>query len=147
MSVVRVLATCLVLTLSFQVFAEDKSNLELVSPADADAEVFILSPTHNQIVSSPLKVVFGASNVTIASAGDNQPNSGHHHLLINITDLPDLSMPLPATEQIIHFGKGQTETEIELPPGTHTLQLLLGNYLHIPHQKPLISDRITVVVE
>lgn len=120
---------------------------ELITAAADTAEVRILSPENNQVVSSPLTVVFGANNVTIAPAGDNRPNSGHHHLLIDIEDLPDLSKPLPATDQIIHFGKGQTETVLELAPGTHTLQLLLGNYLHIPHSKPVISEKITITVK
>ena len=144
----RVLATYLILI--FPVFAvaeEAAPPVQLSSPAADNAEVFILSPKHNQVVSSPLTVEFGAANISIAPAGDHQPNSGHHHLLIDIKELPDLSMPLPATDQIVHFGKGQTQTVIELAPGAHTLQLLLGNYLHIPHTEPVISETIRVIVE
>ena len=83
----------------------------------------------------------------VAAAGTNIENSGHHHLLIDMDELPDLSTPLPATEQLVHFGKGQTETQIELSAGTHTLQLLLGNYLHIPHDAPVISKKITITVQ
>lgn len=144
---IRILATYLVLTFFSYAYAQDQASHGLISSANPEAEVYILSPKHNQIVSSPVKVVFGASNVNIVAAGDNQPNSGHHHLLVDLTELPDLSMPLPATEQIIHFGNAQSDTEIELAPGTHTLQLLLGDYLHIPHQKPLISEKITIIVE
>ncbi|MGB1158708.1 MAG: DUF4399 domain-containing protein [Porticoccaceae bacterium] len=129
------------------VSSDIKHTAELITTAADGAEVRILSPENNQVVSSPLTVVFGANNVTISPAGDNQPNSGHHHLLIDIAELPDLSAPLPATEQIIHFGKGQTETVLELAPGTHTLQLLLGNYLHIPHSKPIMSEKITITVK
>ena len=142
---IRSLAPYLILISSFYTYAEDQQGL--ISSADPQAEVYILSPKHNQIVSSPVKVVFGASKVNIVPAGDDQPNSGHHHLLIDLIELPDLSIPLPATEKIIHFGKGQSDTEIELAPGTHTLQLLLGNYLHIAHQKPLLSEKITIIVE
>ena len=142
------LLTYLVITLPMTAVASDiEHTAELVTAAADDAEVRILSPEDNQVVSSPLTVVFDANNVTIAPAGDNQPNSGHHHLLIDIAELPDLSKPLPATDQIIHFGKGQTETVLQLTPGTHTLQLLLGNYLHIPHSKPVISEKITITVQ
>lgn len=127
--------------------SEIDHRAEFITAAADGAEVSILSPENNQVVSSPFIVVFGAENVTISPAGDNQPNSGHHHLLIDIADLPDLSKPLPATDQIIHFGKGQTETVLALAPGTHTLQLLLGNYLHIPHSKPVISEKITITVK
>lgn len=143
----KLLITFFGLVLSFNVFAQDKSVSELISVAADNAEVSILSPQDNQVVSSPLKVIFGASNVSIVAAGDNQPNSGHHHLLIDLAELPDLSMPLPASDQVIHFGKGQTETVIDLAPGTHTLQLLLGNYLHIPHSKPILSEKITITVK
>jgi len=144
----RVLATYLVLIFPlFAVGAEPAPPVQLSSSAADNAEVFILYPKDNQVLSSPVTVEFGAANISIAPAGDNQPNSGHHHLLIDITELPDLSMPLPATDQIVHFGKGQTQTVIELVPGAHTLQLLLGNYLHIPHTEPVISEKITVIVE
>lgn len=142
------LLTCLIIILPMAAVSSDiKHTAELITTAADGAEVRILSPENNQVVSSPLTVVFGANNVTISPAGDNQPNSGHHHLLIDIAELPDLSAPLPATEQIIHFGKGQTETVLELAPGTHTLQLLLGNYLHIPHSKPIMSEKITITVK
>lgn len=142
------LLTCLIIILPMAAVSSDiKHTAELITTAADGAEVRILSPENNQVVSSPLTVVFGANNVTISPAGDNQPNSGHHHLLIDIAELPDLSAPLPATEQIIHFGKGQTETVLQLAPGTHTLQLLLGNYLHIPHSKPIMSEKITITVK
>ncbi len=119
----------------------------LMSDAADNARVFFVEPKHESVVTSPVTVKFGIENMLIAAAGDNQPNSGHHHLLINVSDLPDMTKPLPATDQIIHFGKAQTETTIDLPPGQHTLQLVLGNYLHIPHTEPVISERITITVE
>jgi hypothetical protein len=82
----------------------------------------------------------------VVKAGNNQPDSGHHHLLID-TGLPDLGLPVPADEHHVHFGDGSTDTEISLPPGEHTLQMLLGDYLHIPHQPPLVSAAITITVE
>ena len=119
----------------------------LISRAPENAQVFIMQPGDGTTVSSPLTVKFGISNMVVAPAGDNTPNSGHHHLLIDLKELPDLTLPLPANEQIIHFGRGQTAAAINLEPGTHTLQLLLGNYLHIPHDKPVLSKKITVTVE
>jgi len=119
----------------------------LISSAPEGADVFILEPGHGTTVSSPVTVKFGITNMIVAKAGDNQPNSGHHHLLIDLEELPAMDSPLPATDQIIHFGGAQTETVVELEPGEHTLQLLLGNYLHIPHDQPVLSKRITITVE
>lgn len=119
----------------------------LISTAADGAEVFFISPTNGSTVSSPITIQFGIKNMQVAKAGDNTEFSGHHHLLINLEKLPDMSAPLPATDQIVHFGGGQTQTTIELEPGTHRLRLLLGNYLHIPHDKPILSEEITLIVE
>ncbi len=83
----------------------------------------------------------------IAPAGVNHPNTGHHHLLVDVAQPPDLNAALPVTENIRHFGAGQTEAELTLPPGKHTLQLVLGDYLHIPHDKPVVSEKITITVK
>lgn len=112
-----------------------------------DAKVFIVSPADGDTVPSTFTVKFGAENVDIVPAGITQANSGHHHLLIDTEELPDLTKPLPTTDQILHFGKAQTETEITLEPGTHTLQLVLGNFAHVPHKTPVISEKITVTVK
>ena len=82
----------------------------------------------------------------VAPAGVQQQNTGHHHLLIDVTEQPPGNLPLPANDNIVHFGGGQTETTIELAPGTHTLQLVLGDHLHIPHDPPVQSERITITV-
>ena len=119
----------------------------LISTSPEGAAVFIMEPGDGMTVSSPVTIKFGITNMQVAPAGENIENSGHHHLLINVDELPDMSLPLPATDQIIHFGAGQTETTMEFKPGTYTLQLLLGNYLHIPHDKPVISKKITITVE
>jgi hypothetical protein len=119
----------------------------LISSAPANASVSILEPIDGAVLSSPISIKFGITNMQVAPAGTNVENSGHHHLLIDMDELPDLSLPLPATEQLVHFGKGQTQTQIELSAGTHTLQLLLGNYLHIPHDVPVISEKITITVQ
>lgn len=107
--------------------------------------VYIISPTDGAVVSSPLTVSFGIDGYAVAPAGTYEANTGHHHLLID-TGLPPLNQPIPADAQHVHFGKGQTETTLELAPGPHTLQLLLGDGNHVPHQPPLTSDIITVTV-
>ncbi len=118
-----------------------------MSAAPANAEVYFVQPSDGDTVQSPVKVVFGLRNMGVAPAGMDKEGTGHHHLLID-TDVPsDLSQPLPATDQVKHFGGGQTETEIMLPPGEHTLQLLLGNYAHVPHSDPVMSEKITITVE
>jgi hypothetical protein len=83
----------------------------------------------------------------VAPAGIIVEQTGHHHLLIDQSVLPDLTQPLPASEHIVHFGRGQTETDIRLKPGPHTLQLILGNHYHIPHDPPVISQKVHIVVE
>jgi hypothetical protein len=116
-------------------------------PAPAGAEVYIVSPADGAKVKSPVTVVFGLKGMGVAPAGIKFDNTGHHHLLID-SELPaDLSQPLAANEKSVHFGKGQTETSVTLPPGKHTLQLVLGDSLHIPHDPPVVSRKITIVVE
>ena len=83
----------------------------------------------------------------LAPAGTEQSNTGHHHLLIDQSELPNLQASLPSTEQIRHFGKAQTQTELTLSPGKHTLRLVLGNYAHVPHDNPVISEPITITVQ
>lgn len=119
----------------------------MVREAPANAEVYFIQPADGDTVSQKVKVVFGLRNMGVAPAGVDRPNTGHHHLLIDTDTLPDLTKPLPATDQVKHFGGGQTETEITLSPGTHTLQLVLGNYAHMPHHKPVMSKKITITVK
>jgi len=119
---------------------------ELVSSSPEGASVYFIAPANGERVEALLTLKFGLEGMDVAPAGTDTPNSGHHHLLIDLDELPDLTKPLPANDQLQHFGKGQTQTEITLPPGTHTLQLLLGNYLHIPHQPPVLSEKITIIV-
>ena len=111
------------------------------------AEVYIISPKDGATVHSPVLVQFGLKGMGVAPAGVKFENTGHHHLLID-TDAPaDAAAPLPATDKIVHFGKGQTETTLTtLTPGKHTLQLLLGDQNHIPHNPPVISKKITITV-
>jgi hypothetical protein len=118
------------------------------TPSPAGAEVYIISPKDGATVHNPVLVQFGLKKVMgVAPAGVKFDNTGHHHLLID-TDAPsDPSTPLPATDKIVHFGKGQTETTLNLAPGKHTLQLLLADANHIPHSPPVISKKITITVE
>jgi hypothetical protein len=116
------------------------------SASPAGASVAILSPRNGDIVTSPVKVVFGLEGMTVAPAGDPTPNSGHHHLLVDVP-LPDLGVPIPKDDQHLHFGQAQTEAEITLAPGQHTLQLLLGDTNHVPHDPPLFSTPITITVQ
>jgi len=108
---------------------------------------YIVSPADGAVVSSPVTVVFGLSGgYGVAPAGVVKDNTGHHHLLID-TGLPDLDKPIPKDEHHVHFGGGQTETTIELAPGKHTLQLLLGDFAHVPQKPPITSPPITITVE
>jgi hypothetical protein len=116
------------------------------SASAEDARVFFISPADGDTVNSPIRVVFGTEGMAVVPAGNDTPHSGHHHLLID-TELPELGLPIPKDEHHVHFGDGSTETEIMLEPGEHTLQLLLGDHLHIPHDPPLNSGRIKVTVK
>jgi hypothetical protein len=114
-------------------------------PSPAGAVVYIIAPTNLETLASPARVVFGLKGAGVAPAGIDLPNTGHHHLLVDTT-LTEFGQPIPADAKHIHFGLGQTETTIELPTGRHTLQLVLGDQLHVPHDPPLVSDVVTIVV-
>lgn len=119
----------------------------LVSVSPAGAEVYFISPVDGESVASTFVVRFGLKGMGVAPAGADLPSTGHHHLLIDQAGVPSNALPLPKTEQILHFGGGQTEASETLAPGKHTLQLVLGNHLHIPHNPPVISKVITVTVK
>ena len=114
--------------------------------APADAYVYIGWPRDGAVIHSmPFKVWFGTRNFGVAPAGTNVPNTGHHHLLVDVP-LPPMDEPIPSDAHHLHFGLGQTETIIDLPPGTHTLQLLMADGKHVPHDPPVMSKRITIRV-
>ena len=115
--------------------------------SNSSAKVFIISPENNSTVTNPVKIVFGASGMKIVPAGVNENFSGHHHLLIDVKELPDLSKPIPSDKNYLHFGKGQKSAEIQLEKGVHTLQLLLGDHMHIPHADPIYSEKIIITVK
>ena len=114
--------------------------------APAGAKVYIISPKNGETVKGTFTVLFGLAGMGVAPAGMQMENTGHHHLLID-TDIPaSLGLPLPANDNIRHFGKGQTEASITLPPGKHTLQLVLGDHLHVPFLPVVASPKITITV-
>ena len=116
------------------------------TPAPPDAYLYIGWPNDGEVIrGGRFKVWFGLRNMGVAPAEVARPNTGHHHLLVD-TDLPPMDEPIPNDRNHLHFGAGQTETIVELPPGEHTLQLLLGDAKHIPHNPPVYSERITITV-
>lgn len=116
--------------------------------APPNAVVYFISPKDGDTVSSPFKVQFGLSGMGVAPAGVDKPNTGHHHLIIDVTLSPaELKEPIASDTKHVHFGGGQTETMVTLPPGKHTLQLVLGDWSHIPFDPPIMSPVITVTVK
>ena len=126
-------------------FAPIQSYTE--SYSDKNKRLFFITPSNGEEVTNPVTIRFGIVGMEIVPAGKDKPMSGQHHLLINVEKLPNMKSPIPADKNHLHFGKGQTETQLNLPSGRHTLQLLLGNYMHVPHEKPLISDKIEIIVK
>lgn len=109
-------------------------------------KVYFIAPADGAKVSNPVKVVFGLSGMGVAPAGVTQEKTGHHHVLIN-TELANPKAPIPKDDKHIHFGGGQTEASITLPPGKHTLQLVLGDFAHVPHSPPVQSEKIAIEVK
>ncbi len=124
--------------------AAEKFNLP--TPAPAGAKAYLIAPADGATVSSPVKVVFGLSGAGVAPAGTQKDGTGHHHLLIDDPTV-DLTVPLPANDQIKHFGNGQTETMLDLKPGKHTLQLIYADWKHQPFNPSVASDKITITVK
>ena len=116
--------------------------------APAGAEVYFIAPQNGAKLHSPVTIKFGLKGMGIAPAGVKFDNTGHHHLLVD-TDFSELKLdaPMPATDKILHFGKGQTETTLTLPPGKHTLELLFADYVHLSFDPPLHSKKITITVK
>lgn len=115
------------------------------STSSEEAVVYIISPVDGAVVHSPVVVRFGLKGMGVAPAGTDRENTGHHHLLVDGKYMPDMSTAMGANVQ--HFGGGQTETSIELRPGEHTLQLIMGDKYHIPHSPPVVSEKITITVK
>ena len=134
--------------------AQGDGSLEPATPslkggpteAPVDAFAYIIWPQNGEVIpGGDFVVLFGLHGMGTAPAGVDKPHTGHHHLLID-TDLPPLDQPIPATDNFVHFGRGQTEHHLVLPKGEHTLQLLLGDANHLPHTPPVMSERITITV-
>lgn len=124
--------------------AEAKLSLPQAAPAGAKAS--IVSPLDGATVTSPVHVQFGLTGMGVAPAGVNQANTGHFHLLIDSPQI-DMTKPIPGNSQVIHYGGGQIEANVKLSPGTHTLQLLMGDWKHLPQQPAILSDKITITVK
>lgn len=124
------------------------------TPAPDDARVYFVNLADGDTVSSPVTVIFGLEGMGVAPAGTEKENTGHHHILLNRPPLgegpegaDEFTFGLPADENHIHFGGGQTQVTLDLPAGEHTMQLVLGDLNHIPHADPVVSDVITITVE
>jgi hypothetical protein len=118
------------------------------TPSPEGARAYIVNLNDGDTVTSPVTVVFGLSGMGVAPAGTEAANTGHHHLLVDTTLTEDeMDEGIPTDDQHVHFGKGQTEVTIELAPGSHTLQLVLGDKDHIPHNPPVMSEPITITVQ
>lgn len=129
-----------------QANAKMAEKLNLPTAAPVGAKVYLISPANNATVSSPVTVVFGLSGLGVAPAGTQVANTGHHHLLIDDPTV-DFALPLPTSEQVVHFGAGQTETTVKLKPGKHTLQLVFGDWKHQAFNPTLASEKITITVK
>ena len=124
------------------------------TPAPEGAEVYFVNLSDGDVVSGPVQVIFGLKGMGVAPAGTEKDNTGHHHILINRApfgegpeDADMAESGLYADDNHVHFGGGQTEVTLDLAPGTHTLQLVLGNLYHVPHSPPVMTDVITITVE
>lgn len=140
------------LALALPLTAEDKTIKG--QPSTKGAKVYIISPKNGRTLKNgKVKVVFGLSGMGVCPAtlvgpdGKPLPGTGHHHLLLDAKVMPPMNMPMAASETLLHYGKGQTETVLNLKPGTHTLQLVFADWLHIPHDPPLISKKVTITVK
>ena len=133
----------MVLGLSLALFGT--GALADTTPAPPGAKAYIISPQDGDTVPETFTVRFGLSGMGVAPAGVDLPSTGHHHLLVDMAELPPAGQPMG--KDIKHFGGGQTETEITLPPGRHSLQLMLGDKNHVPFDPPVVSDEITVTVQ
>lgn len=123
------------------------------TPAPEDANLYFVNLEDGASVTSPVTVVFGLANMGVAPAGTERENTGHHHIYLNRPPFGEGEMDdeiaangVPSDENHIHFGGGQTQTTLDLPPGEHTLQLVLGDHFHVPHDPPVVSDRISITV-
>ena len=142
----RILLALALTGLAGSAMAADAAGLP-VTQAPADAEVYIISPSDGATVGQDVTVRFGLKGMGVAPAGVAREHTGHHHLLLDVSGLPAAGQPIPADARHIHFGGGQTQTTLKLAPGTHTLQLELGDQNHVPFEPAVVSKKITIHVE
>ena len=146
------LATLAILVVTLGAFAaraepgEDQTATIPRTARPPDAKLYIISPQNGETVTSPVTVRFGLSGMGVAPAGVATPDTGHHHLIVE-APTPSADAPIPKDEKHIHFGGGQTETTLSLTPGTHTLQLVLGDKDHVMQSPPLVSETVTITVK
>lgn len=135
-------------TAATAIFLFSESVFAGITPAPANAYLYIGWPNDGQVIAAgkPFRVWFGLRNMGVAPKDVKFPNTGHHHLLID-TDLPPSDQEIPSDRSHLHFGAGETEAMVDLPPGKHTLQLLMGDDKHFPHNPPIYSKKITVIVK
>jgi len=124
------------------------------TPSADGAMVYPVNLSNGDTVSGPVKVIFGLSGMGVAPAGTEADNTGHHHIFLNRAPFGEgaeddelIADGIPGDENHLHFGKGQTETTLDLAPGTHTIQLVFGDLYHVPHNPPVVSEQITITVE
>ncbi len=138
--------TSLLALLGISVFCVQAVHADERNTMPSGAREYIIWPYDGAIIpTGKFWLRMGLSDGGIAPAGVEKKNTGHHHVIID-ADLPPMDQPIPNDKNHLHFGLGQTEARIELPPGHHTLQLLLGDANHVPHDPPLFSKKITVIV-
>ena len=141
MKITRLIALSAVLIcLTFAAHAQGK-------PAPKDALLYFVWPKNGAVIKGGFWCRFGLRNMGVTHAGDDFQNTGHHHLLIDVSEALDPNEPIPQDKSHLHFGSGQTETRIELAPGKHTLQLVLGDAKHYPFSPPIVSDKISVRIK
>jgi hypothetical protein len=123
------------------------------TPAPPDARVYVINLENGATVQSPVTVIFGLAGMGVAPAGVEKESTGHHHILLNRAPFGDgaddaemIANGIPSDENHLHFGGGQTQTSLDLPAGTHTIQLVLGDHFHVPHNPPVVSDVVTITV-
>ncbi len=144
----RFLSIWLLVVLASSLGANEHAGYEGMqrSPSPAGASVSFANVSDGDVLPPAFVVSFSVSGMDIAPAGSDIDYTGHHHLLVNVDEMPAMDLPLPANDNVRHFGKGQTETELRLPEGSHTLQLLLADYRHVPHDPPVKSEVIEITV-
>jgi len=135
-----ILLSVAMIVVSFAAIAQGK-------PAPKDAVLYFVWPHNGATIKGGFWCRFGLRNMGVTYAGDDFQNSGHHHLLIDVNEPLDVNEPIAQDKAHLHFGSGQTEARIELPPGKHTLQLVLGDAKHYPFNPPVVSEKITVNIK